>query len=195
MAVAAQADMTQFNTSPLASEEDSTDVQEETSSRTFYGSQRNMVTGIALLGSSVMAFMMGMTDLFFTEAWAWTFGIWGALLLYTNLLDVYQMYQVNEDNLFIDNPLRPWDAKKTWEWDNISRYEIVVNRHEAEAQDAIQRVYHSLPGEIAIEREDRAYDPELAREIIERAGLNPAAADNPSDLDNLPQGKATYLWH
>jgi len=194
MADAAQADMTQLN-AELAVDEENSSEAEENNNLVFHGSQTSMATGIAMLAASVLTFMMGMTEFYFNEALAWTFGIWGALLLYSNLLDVYQKYEVTDDHLTVTNPLRPWDSKVVWEWDNVVRYEIVVKRHEAEIRDTVQRVYHDVPGEVAIEREDRTYDPALAREIIERAGLSPAAADNPTDLEDLPQGKAVYLWH
>jgi len=186
--------MTQLN-AELAVDEENSSEAEENNNLVFHGSQTSMATGIAMLAASVLTFMMGMTEFYFNEALAWTFGIWGALLLYSNLLDVYQKYEVTDDHLTVTNPLRPWDSKVVWEWDNVVRYEIVVKRHEAEIRDTVQRVYHDVPGEVAIEREDRTYDPALAREIIERAGLSPAAADNPTDLEDLPQGKAVYLWH
>jgi hypothetical protein len=48
---------------------------------------------------------------------------------------------------------------------------------------------------MALDREDRNYDPELVRIIIDRAKLRPDAASKAVDLDNLPLGETvTYTW-
>ena len=70
----------------------------------------------------------------------------------------------------------------------------MVKRADAEYQDAIIQIHYQEPGEIVIEREDRAYDPELARLVIERAGLSPAAGNDLGNLTELPQAKTTYSW-
>jgi len=126
---------------------------------------------------------------------AWTFVLWGALFLYGNLLDIYQTYQVTDEALIIKNPLRPWGATKVWDWAHLHRMDVVVKRAEAELDDAVMQIYYTPEGEIVIEREDRGYDPELARLIIERAGLKPTAPENPKDLAQLPPGKRTYFWN
>ena len=45
--------------------------------------------------------------------------------------------------------------------------DVVVKRADAEYGDAIIQIYYQDPGEIVIEREDRTYDPELARLLID----------------------------
>jgi hypothetical protein len=161
----------------------------------FRGSERNLVPGMGMLFAAVLAFSMGMTDVFFAEATAWTFAIWGALLIYMGLLDATQSYEVTDDALIILNPARPWGARKEWHWGNIRRMDIVVKRPDERTKDVMLQVYFQEEGEAAIEREDRTYDPELARLIIERAGLRPADRGNPTDLTKLPAGKATYTWN
>lgn len=162
---------------------------------TFTGTQRNMAAAFAMFITAAMAFSMNLTDVFFAEAVAWTFVIWGLLLLYGNLLDQYQTYELTDEALIIKNPLRPWSATKVWDWAHIHRLDVVVKRAEAELADAMLQVYFTPQGEIVIEREDRAYDPELARLIIERAGLKSTDPSNPTDLTHLPPGKATYIWN
>jgi hypothetical protein len=83
---------------------------------------------------------------------------------------------------------------KVWNWENINRLDIVVKKRDARPQDMVVQIYHTAPGEIVLDRENRAYDPELARLVIERAGLKPADGGNPRDLTKIPQGKAVYSW-
>ncbi len=161
----------------------------------FQGTQRNMVVGIAMLSASALAFSMNLTHVFFASAMAWTFAIWGGLLLYSNLLDYYERYSVTDAGLVIKNPLRPWGAVKTWDWAHLNRVDILVKRAEADVEDAVMQVYYTPEGEIVIEREDRAFDPELVRLIIERAGLKPTDPGNPKDLTQLPPGKKMYAWN
>ncbi len=161
----------------------------------FYGTQCNMAMGVAMLVAGALAFSMGMTHVFFAEAIAWTFVLWGILLIYGDLLDIYEIYRVTEDALVIYNPLRPWGLKKIWDWGHIHRLDIVVRRPDARYEDAMLQVYYTPEGELTLEREDRVYDPELARLIIERAGLQPADSSNPTDLTRLPAGRTgTYTW-
>lgn len=161
----------------------------------FHGTPRNMVPGAALLFAGAMAFTMGMTDVFFAEAMAWTFAIWGALLIFGGLLDLYNSYVVTDEALLINNPVRFWEANKKWHWGNINRMDIVVKRAESRPSDMVLMVYFTPTGELNIEREDRQYDPFLAQMIIDRAVLKPADKGNPQDLHNLPHAKATYTWN
>ena len=162
----------------------------------FRGTPRNMVPGIALLFAGILAFTMGMTDVFFAEAIAWVFTIWGALLIYSALLDVYNTYIVTDQALLIKNPLRFWEANKTWHWGNINRMDIVVQRPDARPDvDVMLQVYFTPTGELTLEREDRPYDPRLAEIIIERAVLKPAGKDVPRNLHDLPKQKAVYTWN
>lgn len=161
----------------------------------FHDTPGNLVPGVALLFAGVMAFSMGMTDVFFAEAIAWTFAIWGVLLIYAGVVDAYETYTVTEDALLINNPVRFWDSSKTWHWGNIHRMDIVVKRPEAKPSDVEMQIYFTPTGELNIEREDRRYDPALAQLVIDRAVLKPADKGNPQDLHNLPKGKATYIWN
>jgi hypothetical protein len=161
----------------------------------FTGTQRNLALGVAMFAAAVLAFSMKLTDVFFAEATAWTFAIWGALFIYIGLMDIYQTYEVTDEGLVIRNPMRPWAATKLFDWAHLHRLDIVVKRVDAAYEDAEIQVYYTPEGEIAIEREDRAYDPELARLIIDRANLLPTNPDNPTDLTKLPKGKATHIWN
>jgi hypothetical protein len=161
----------------------------------FTGTQRNLATGFAMLAAAGLAFSMNLTDVFFAEATAWTFVLWGALFIYIGLMDIYQTYEVTDEGLVIRNPMRPWAATKLYDWGHLHRLDIVVKRVDADYEDAEIQAYYTPEGEIAIEREDRAYDPELARLIIERADLKPTDPNNPKDLTKLPKGKTTYIWN
>jgi hypothetical protein len=162
----------------------------------FRGTSRNLVPGAAFLFAGVMAFAMGMTDVFFAEAIAWTFAIWGVLLIYSGLFDVYNSYAVTDTALVNRNPMRPWRATKVWDWEHINRLDVVVKRPDGRPQDAVTQVYFTPPGELALEREDREFDPFLTELVIERAGLRPGDKSNPKDLHNLPRNrKATFTWN
>ena len=160
----------------------------------FQGRPKSMAVAVAMFATAALAFSMNLTHTFFAEAMAWTFVIWGALLLFGNLVEMYQAYVVTDDALIIRNPVRFLQAKKVWKWQNIQRLDVVVKRADAEYQDAIIQIHYQEPGEIVIEREDRTYNPELARLVIERAGLSPTGDHALSDLTQLPQAKATYSW-
>ena len=159
----------------------------------FQGSPQNISVAIAMFATAALAFSMSLTDVYFAEATAWTFVIWGALLLFNNLLEVYQSYEVTAESLIVRNPVRFLQAAKVWNWENIQRLEVTVKRTDAEYKDAVMQIYYQEPGELTIEREDRIYDPELERLVIERAGL---AADGSTleDFTTLPQVKTTYIW-
>jgi hypothetical protein len=151
----------------------------ESKSIVFRGSQRNLVPGMGLLFAALLAFTMGMTDVFFAEAMAWTFAIWGALLVYMGLLDTNQTYEITEDALVISNSARPWGTRKVWHWGNIRRMDVLVKRADERTKDVMLQVYYQEEGEAAIEREDRSFDPALAQLIIERAGLRPTDKGKP----------------
>ena len=162
---------------------------------TFAGTPRNLATGVALILGGGLSFTMGMTNVFFARAVAWTFILWGLLFIYGSLLDVYQSYEVTDDALIISNPVRFLLPTKVWQWANVQRLDVTIRRNDAEYQDATIKVYYQQPGELTIEREDRVYDPELARLIIERAELLPVDKKNPTDFTVLPKAKVTYIWN
>jgi hypothetical protein len=173
---------------------EATTTQPDSTSTIFYGKPQNVAVAMAMFATAALAFSMDLTHTYFAEATAWTFVIWGALLLYGKLIDIYQSYEVTDEALIVRNPVRFLQATKVWKWQNVQRMDVVVKRADAEYQDAIIQIHYQEPGEIVIEREDRVYDPELARLIVERAGLAPAADNKLGDLTKLPQAKATYSW-
>jgi hypothetical protein len=182
-------------TTPIEPEVKKENQPDESNRIVFTGSHRNMAVGVAMFVTGALAFSMDLTHTFFASAVAWTFVLWGLLLIYGALLDVYQSYEVTDDALIIRNPVRFLLPTKVWEWANIQRADVVVRRTDAEYQDATIKVYYQQPGELTIEREDRVYDPELVRLIIERAGLLPVEKSNPKDLTQLPKAKAAYVWN
>lgn len=161
----------------------------------FTGSQKHMAVGVALAAAGGIAFMMGMTDVFFARAWAWVFVIWGLLFIYVGLIDGAETFEVTDEALIIHNPMRPFSSKKVWLWEHVKRLDVIVKHRDARDEDAVLRVYYLDPDDPTIEREDREYAPALARLIIEKAGLSPADESNPTDLEHLPPNqKATYIW-
>jgi hypothetical protein len=161
----------------------------------FLGTSRNFVPAVAVFVAGALAFPMGMTEVFFTAAIAWTFVLWGILLIYIGLLDVYETYEITDDVLIIDNVLRPWGRRKEWAWSQINRMDIVIRRRDHRPEHAMIQVYYTPEGEISIEREDRSFDPELAQLVIDRAGLSAIDSENPADLQQLPlEEKATFSW-
>ena len=161
----------------------------------FKGSRSQMAVGVALAAAGGIAFMMGMTDVFFAKAWAWVFVIWGALFIYVGLIDDAEVFEVTDDALIIRNPMRPFSAKKVWPWEGIKRMEVVVKHRDARDEDATMRVYYLDPDDPTIEREDREYAPALARLIIERSGLKPDDDNVVDDLERLPPNQTgIYVW-
>ena len=161
----------------------------------FRGSQRNLVIPITLLLAGLMAFAMGMTRTYYGGATAWTFVIWGALFLFSNLLDVYQEYEVTDEGIAIRNPIRIWAPDKFWSWNEIYRLDVLVRGRDTRLEDADMHIYHELTGEIVKEREDCNLDAKLAQIIIERANLQPVNDANPETIDKLPLSKkVTYHW-
>ena len=161
----------------------------------YEGSSNNLVPGAALLFAGIMAFTMGMTDVYFAEAMAWTFAIWGALLIYIGLLEINETYEVTDDALIVRNAMRPWAPRKTFDWGRVTRLDVMVKRADARDADVTMHVYYQPEGELANERRDRVYNPALAASIIEHAALNPADKNTPKDVTRIPQSeKATFTW-
>jgi hypothetical protein len=161
----------------------------------FGGETRNMAMGIAMLGAGAGAFVLGLTDTFFAEAIAITFIFWGLFFLYTDLLLSTRRFTVSDEGLKIEVPMRLWSRSRVWAWADISRLDVVTYQRDVDLSNAMLQVHHQYPGEIALEREDRNFDPELTRLIIERAGLKPDKETAGTDLANLPAARnATYTW-
>jgi hypothetical protein len=161
----------------------------------FGGEQRNMAMGVAMLAAGGAAFVLGLTTTFFAQAIAITFVFWGLFFIYTDLLLSTRRYVVRDDGLQIDVPMRPWSRSRTWAWQDVNRLDILTYRRDIDQTHSTLQVHHQYPGEIALEREDRNYDPALAQLIIEHARLKPVAAAATVDLANLPTATdATYTW-
>lgn len=161
----------------------------------FGGETRNMAMGLAMLGAGAGAFVLGLTDTFFAEAIAITFILWGLLLLYNDLLLSTRRFTITDQGLKIDVPMRPWSRSRLWEWKDVSRLDIVTYRRDIDPENSTIQVHHQYPGEIALEREDRNFEPELASLIIARADLKPVKETAGLDLGNLPTGQdAMYTW-
>ncbi len=163
----------------------------------FSGFRRNVVAAVGLLVGGGMAFTMNLTNTFFAEATAWTFLAWGALLLFTNLLEMFELFIVRDDALVIRNPFRLWARQKVWDWSKIERMDIWVRRFDPTYENVYLQVYYNAGDELdpgSVQREDTRYRSELATLIIERAGLTPEAG-NPTDLTDLPKEQpARYKW-
>ncbi|MEM7127083.1 MAG: hypothetical protein AAF702_12200 [Chloroflexota bacterium] len=161
----------------------------------FRGVQKNPTIAIALTLAGVMAFSMGMTKTFYADATAWSFVIWGVLLLFSDMLDNYQTYELNNEGIYINNPIRFWYRNKSWKWSDIYRIDVLVGRRDSQPEDADMHVYHVLEGELIKDREDRKLDPAMAQIIIERAELQAVDEDNPPSVAQLPLNqRATYHW-
>lgn len=181
-------------TPPVTPVESEETTQPAAESFTYGGSSPNMVPGVALLFAGVMAFSMGMTDVFFAEAIAWTFAIWGLLMIYGGLTDIYTTYEITEDALIIRNPIRPWLLRRTWDWGRVNRLDVVVKRNGAGKNDVVMQIYYAPEGELSNEREDRIFDATLAQIIIERAGLSPESGTPANAMDIQKAEKASYSW-
>lgn len=160
----------------------------------FRGSPRNMIIGITLLAAGLMAFVMGMTEVFFAEAMAWVFVIWGALFLLNDLLDTYKTWSVTGQALVIHSPIVFW-TRKVWDWNHINRMDVIVKRPDPKIEDLELQVYYTGEGESVLHREDRVYSEDLARLIVERARLKPTGAHNPANFAEVPAAKAVYTWN
>ena len=97
----------------------------------FRGRPKSMVSAAALLIAGTLTFTMGIDRLFFVEAIAWTFLIWGALLLYGHIIDIGTVYEVSDEGLAIKSPLRFWATSRKWDWGNMTRLDVIVRRREA----------------------------------------------------------------
>ncbi len=161
----------------------------------FRGSPRNMVVGFSLLLAGALAFTMGMTDVFFARAMAWVFVIWGALFLLGDLIDYTKIWVVTDEALVIRWPSRFWMPRKVWDWEHISRLDLLVKRIDPKVEDLEMQVYYTAEGSAVLEREDRVYSEELVRLILERAKLKPTHANNPTSFGTVPPAKATYTWN
>ncbi len=163
----------------------------------FRGTSNNVVVSVGLLLAGAMAFFMGFTGTYMQEAMAWTFVVWGGLLLYLQLTEMTEEYEITDEALVIRNPIRFWGRTYTWPWDAINRLDVVVKKTEGALNDedrAVMQVYHQVPDEPTVLREDRVYNTELAQIIIDRAGLAPEG-DSPVKAEDLaPNVKATYTW-
>lgn len=163
----------------------------------FTGFRRNVVAAVGMLAGGGMAFTMNLADTFFAEATAWTFVAWGALLLFTNLLEMFEHFIVRDDALVIRSPFRLWARRKVWEWSKIKRIDIWVRRFDPTYENVYLQVYYNAGDELDpdhLQREDTRYRSELAALIIERAQLKPEDG-NPTDLRNLPSEQpARYKW-
>lgn len=161
----------------------------------YTGVQKNPVVAIAITLAGVMSFSMGMTNTFFAEASAWTFIVWGLLLFSSNLLDNYQRYELNNDGIIIRNPIRFWYPRKSWDWNDIYRLDILVGRRDTQYEDADMHIYHELSGELIKDREDRKLNPKMAQTIIERANLIPVGEGSPSTIYDVPLNqREKYHW-
>lgn len=156
---------------------------------------KSIVGALALLIAGVLSFTQGYTNLFFVEAMAWTFSIWGALLMYNHLADYTTRYEITDEALVILTPFVFWRPKRVWDWAQINRMDVIVGQIEAEPEDVMMQVYRVATGSTVINREDMAYDPQLAQIIAERAGLKAKRGQAMQSFDKIPQdAKATYNW-
>jgi len=161
----------------------------------FHGSPRNMAVGFAMIFAGALAFVMGMTNVFFAEALAWTFVIWGALFLLFDLVDYLETWTVSDEGLEIKSPMRFWASAISWKWENINRLEVKVKRNDPDAKDLWMTVSHQLPGEIVLEREERIFSPQLANLIVQHTGIKPAHAEPETNFETLKVGKGLYTWN
>lgn len=161
----------------------------------FRGKPKSMGAAIAVTVAGILTFSMGMNRVFFVEATAWTFIVWGALLLYGHIIDYSTTYEVSEEGLTVRSPLRFWSLGRKMEWGNIKRMNVVVGRVEATDEDATIQVIYTPEGSTQMIREDMPYDPQLAGEIVQHAGLKAARGSGMTDVAALPQDtKGSYTW-
>ena len=156
---------------------------------------KSIVGALAFFVAGVLSFTLGITHLFFVEAMAWTFSIWGALLMYNHLSDYSTRYEVTDDALVIYTPFIFWRPKRVWQWSEINRMDVIIGQIEAELEDVTMQIYRVVKGSTVINREDVAYDPELARIVAERAGLKAKRGQAMQSFAAVPQdAKASYTW-
>ncbi|MXY92737.1 MAG: hypothetical protein F4Y42_04720 [Caldilineaceae bacterium SB0664_bin_27] len=163
---------------------------------TFRGKPKSMVSAVALLIAGTLTFTLGINRIYFVEAIAWTFLIWGALLLYGHIIDLGTVYEVTEEGLAIKSPLRFWALSRNWDWGHFTRMDVIVKRREASEADVEMQVHYTPEDSTVLFREDLPFIPELAGEIASRAGLKPERRQAMQDFDSIPQDdKATYTWN
>jgi hypothetical protein len=161
----------------------------------FRGVRRNMAMGVVMMAAGVAAFIAGLTHTFFAGAIAWTFILWGLFFLWGDLLETTRSFKLTPEGLTIDMPLRLWSRHKTWAWQDISRFTILIRRRDNQPEDVRMQVYHQYPNELALDREDTTYQPELALLIIQRAKLKPDGDAAKVDLTDLPFGQPVeFVW-
>ena len=162
----------------------------------FVGPKKNLVIGVAMTAAGLMAFSMGMTETFFIEAMAWTFLIWGVLMLYSNLLEMNETYTLTDESLTVTNPLRFWGMKRAWSWANIRRMDTVIKRNDPIAEDVKVHVFYTpadQPG--VLNRVDMAFEPELIKAIVSRAKIKVEKGSPFADISVIPQDSpGTYIW-
>ena len=161
----------------------------------FHGKPRNMAVGVAFVLAGARAFFMGMTGVFFSGAKAGGSLFWGLLFLFSDVIEATNTYTVTDQALVIRSPWRFWTPIKEWDWEHILRADVIVRRADAKIDDAQLQFYFTAAGDTALEREDLAHSPHLAQLVIDRAKLKPTNRDNPTNLEELPQQKTTYVWN
>ncbi len=162
----------------------------------FSGPKKNLVTGVAMAAAGLMAFSMGMTETFFIEAMAWTFLIWGALMIYSNMLEMNETYTLTDESLTISNPFRFWGGKRVWAWKHVSRVDALIKRNDPTAEDVKVHVFYTPPAQPGVlNRVDVAFNAELIKAIVSRAKIKAEKGSPFVNLDVIPQDKpGTYSW-
>ena len=130
----------------------------KSSSIRFAGSSRNLVPAIALIAAGLTAPVMGLTDVYFADAMATTFVIWGLLFLYMGLLDAYKTYEVTDESLIITSPFRFWNYKKEWDWASVIRMDVKVKQPDARLHAGLQHGTPRPAGHVP-QRPDTALQP------------------------------------
>jgi hypothetical protein len=161
----------------------------------FRGVRRNMAMGVVMLAAGLAAFISGLTHTFFAGAMAWTFIFWGLFFLWGDLLETTRTFALTTEGLTINMPMRLWSRSKTWAWQDISRFTILIRRRDSQPEDVRMQVYHQYPNELALDREDTTFQPALALLIIQRAKLKPDGDAGSVDMTSLPFGQPTeFVW-
>jgi len=161
----------------------------------FKGKSKAMNAAVSVLVAGLITFSMGMNRLFFMEAMAWVFIVWGALLLYGHIIDYSTTYEVTDDALIVRSPLRFWSMKQIMDWGHIKRMNVVVERVEAKEEDATLQVVYNPEGSNRMVREDIPYNAQLAQEIVTHTGLKTGRGSAMQGFDAIPQDeKGAYSW-
>jgi len=161
----------------------------------FKGRSKAMGAALAVMVAGLLTFSMGMNQVFFVEAMAWTFIAWGALLLYGHIIDYSTTYEVTDDALIVRSPVRFWNLRRSMDWNHIKRMNVVVDRLEAEAEDAVVQVIYIPEGSTQMIREDIPFNAALAQEIATRAKLKATKGSGMPHFDMLPQDKkGQFSW-